>query len=133
MSAISSLAVQQALVVHLTADATLMGLVSGVYDAVPQGAAYPYVVMDEQHTRSWNTTTTQGAELTFALHVFSREAGRKAVLTILERLYALLQETALSVSGQSFTHVRFTHQEVELMEDAVTFHGAQLYRITTHI
>jgi hypothetical protein len=133
MSVISSLAVQQAIHAHLAADASLMAQVGGVYDAVPQGATYPYVVLDEQGMRSWNTTTTQGAEITLALHVFSREAGRKQLLLVLERLYALLHEAALSVSGQSFTHVHLTSQEVELTDDAVTFHGMQQYRITTHV
>ncbi len=132
MSALSSLAVQQAVASTLTGDATLMGLVHGVYDAVPQSTAYPYVVMDEQQLRGWNTSTTVGAELTLVLHVFSREAGRMQALTIAQRLYALLHESALVVSGQSFTHVRCVGQEVTLLEDAVTFHAAQTYRITTH-
>lgn len=133
MSGVSSLAVQTAVFARLNVDATLTGLVTGVYDAVPQGSAYPYVVIDEQQLRSWNTTTTVGAEITLAIHAYSRESGRKTALTILERVYALLHEVALSVSGQSFTHVRFVEQTVALEEDTTIFHGVQIYRITTHI
>ncbi len=133
MSAVSSLAVQQAVYAQLNGDATLTGLVTGVFDAVPQGTAYPYVVIDEHSTRHWSTTTTQGMELRMNIHVFSREAGRRETLTILERIYTLLHEVALTVTGQSFAHVRLAAQEVVLEDDAFTFHGTQTYRITTHV
>ncbi|MEJ2124535.1 MAG: DUF3168 domain-containing protein, partial [Alphaproteobacteria bacterium] len=64
---------QQAVYSALTASETLPPLLGGerIYDATPQAAAFPFLVIDQTQIRDWSTGTEQGAEHVMLLHVWS--------------------------------------------------------------
>ena len=73
----SSWALQQAIYTALTGDSTLMAMITGVHDHVPQETAFPYVTIGESTARDWRTVGRKGAEATLILHAWSRSRGRK--------------------------------------------------------
>src|SRR5690606_31896521 len=107
--------VQKAVVAALTGDTALMALVSGAYDYISQDAVFPYVSLGEGACRDRSTKTTTGTEVTFVLHVYSREGGHKETLLIMERLHAVLHEAALTLSGHALLSMRFDSSVVGRM------------------
>lgn len=99
----------------LTADATLTGMVSGVYDETPESAAVPYVTIgailqspDDGHDR-------QGLDVELTLHIWSEYRGYRQAATILQEVDRLLDRAPLAVAG--FEHVSIAHNQTEFMRD----------------
>ncbi|MEU1908107.1 DUF3168 domain-containing protein [Streptomyces hygroscopicus] len=106
---------QRAVYAALTADTALMALVSGVYDEVPEPAAYPYVsigsiteLVDDAHDQRGLTTD-------LVLHVWSKYHGFKEAAEILDALDAVLDRQPLAVEG--FTDVSVAHQQHQELRD----------------
>ena len=79
----------------LSADLQLRFAVGDrIYEHVPARAAMPYIVVGENVSRPWNTTGENGEERgateDVTVHVWSREAHRREVETIVERVHAAL-------------------------------------------
>lgn len=129
MTYFSHIPLQTAIYSVLTADATLDGLISGIYDHVPDDAEYPFVTIGEHGVRDWSNAEKQGTEQQVTLRVFSRDAGRKAAGTIMEQLITLMHNASLSVSGHSVVHVRFVSSNIVLLDDGRTYRGAVNFRV----
>ena len=91
--------VQQALYSKLTGDGVLMGMTSGIYDAPPQHAAVPYVVIGDGTATLKPQVTNDVTECDLDVNVWTTASGRKVALAILQRLHGLLHQGTLSVSG----------------------------------
>jgi hypothetical protein len=92
-----------------------MALVSGVFDEVPEGAAYPYVsfgaiteVVDDAHDR-------QGLDTTVVIHVWSDYPGNAQVADIFAAVDAALDRAPLVVAG--FADVTIKHESHEVVAD----------------
>ena len=96
----------------LDGDSTLQSLVSDVYDFVPENATFPYVKLGEETSVDNGTKTLQGNEHTLVIHTFSRYRGSKETKEIMSRIYALLHESSLSVTGASLVNLRFEFSDV---------------------
>jgi len=94
--------VQTALYAKLTGDATLMALITGVYDDVPTGTALPYVVFGEWTDESDDTMGANHRELTFVLEVHSEYLGFKESLNIADEVKRVLHKCSLTVTGATF-------------------------------
>lgn len=115
-------ALQQAVYAHLMGDSTLMGLVSGIYDRVTEGAAYPYVLFGEGEVRTESLSGMEIETVTLALHVHSRAHGRGEADAVIERLVALLHNNmSLSVSGYHLARLQMTQREVVSGKDLRSF------------
>ena len=132
MSADSSWELQQAIYNALTGDATLMGMVQGVHDHVPQGAAFPYVTVGEGSARPWRAVGLDGVETTLILHVWSRERGRKQAKQIMAEMHRILDDADLAVPGHALIWLRFEFSETILDSDGITYHGIAWYQARTH-
>ena len=75
---LQSWALQKAVFTALTGEAELMAAVTGIYDRVPVGTAYPYVTIGEATAADWSTKTSTGQNHTLTLHAWSRAPGRQA-------------------------------------------------------
>lgn len=129
MSGFGVLAVQQAIYHKLNNDSTLSALIMGVFDRVPEGTAFPYVTVGEADCRDWSSMTTHGLECEITLGIYSRGGGRKQPLEIMERIYTLLHEGSLSISGHALVQSRFERSEVELLGDGLTYRGRMRLRL----
>jgi hypothetical protein len=106
---------QQAIYARLTGDASLMGAVSGVYDYVPEGAAYPYVAIGEAVEVPNDSHDRPGLTVTFTLHIWSRYRGTKQAIQILGHVDRLLNRTPLAVAG--FRDVSLVVESSQMMRD----------------
>lgn len=128
MAHFSHYPLQQAVFQTLAEDATLTGLVTGVFDRTPQGTAFPYVTIGDADGSDWSSKTTTGMQHDMAIHAWSREGGRKQAASIMERLHTLLHQANLSVSGQTLVMMRFTGSSILLENDGWTYHGTMRFR-----
>ena len=127
-----SLELQKTIFNALDGDSTLQSLVTDVYDFVPESTAFPYVKIGEETSIDNGTKTLQGNEHTLVIHTFSRYRGSKEVKEIMSRIYALLHESSLSVSGASLVNLRFEFSDVIKENDGFTSHGLQRFRAVVY-
>lgn len=99
--------VQQAIYSVLTGDATLMGLVTGVFDFVPEGTAYAYVTLGEVITTPENRHRGFGRSVVETLHIWTRERGFAGALAIEDRITQLLDHQPLTLTGHHTVSVRY--------------------------
>ena len=126
-----STALQTAIYSLLSADSTLDGLVGNnrIYDEVPQNSAYPYVVIGEETTIDAGTKDKDAQEFTQTIHIWSRYRGSKQTKDIAQRIYTLLHNVAISVSGASFVNSRNEFFTILLDDDGLTRHGVMRFRV----
>lgn len=132
MSADSSWPLQQAIFTALTGDATLMAMITGVHDHVPQGAAFPYVTIGESSARAWGAAGVDGIETTIIIHVWSRKRGHSEVKLVLAEVYRVLHDADLTVSGHVLVRLRFGFTQSIRDNDGATYHGIARYTALTH-
>lgn len=134
MSSLSALLpVQQAIYQLLASDGQFMDLVTGVYDYVPEQAAYPYTVVGDAIETPDNRHAGYGSETVVALHHWSRYRGYAQVLEIGARASALLDHQPLAVSG--LTHVATRWEFAQTLPDPDPAgdlrHMVQRFRVVT--
>ena len=123
-----SLGLQKTIFDALDGDSTLQSLVTDVFDFVPESTAFPYVKVGEETAVDNGTKTLQGNEHTLVIHTFSRYRGSKETKEIMSRIYALLHESDLTISGASLVNLRFEFSDIIKENDGLTTHGLQRFR-----
>ena len=123
-----SLGLQKTVFDTLDGDSTLQSLVTDVFDFVPENTAFPYLKIGEETAVDNGTKTLQGNEHTLVIHTFSRYRGSKETKEIMSRVYALLHESSLTVSGASLVNLRFEFSDIIKENDGLTTHGLQRFR-----
>ena len=123
-----SLALQKTIFDALDTDSTLQSKVTDVYDFVPENTAFPYVKLGEDTAIDNGTKTLQGNEHTLVVQTFSRYRGSKEIKDIMARIYTVLHESSLTVSGASLVNLRFEFSDVLKENDGLTTHGLQRFR-----
>lgn len=131
MSDLATQALQQTVMTLLRNDTTLGTLANGVFDYVPDKTNFPYVVLAEVESTDWPTLTRAGQQHRMTLSVFSRYGGRKQAQHITERVYELLHEVMLSISGHSCVSCRMQEQDIILLNDGRTYRGDSIFLIRT--
>ncbi len=128
-----SIQLQKTIFDVLNGDSNLTStLGASVYDFVPDSTAFPYVKLGEETAIDNGTKTLQGNEHTLVIHSFSRYRGSKQIKEIMSRIYALLHESSLSVSGASLVNLRFEFADVIKENDGLTSHGLQRFRAVVY-
>ncbi len=115
--------VQRALYGKLHADGVLMGMVGGVYDTVPQGAALPYVVIGDGLQNVVAADGVSVAQCRLGLDVWTDVGGRKTALAIMNRIFALVHLGTLTMSGYQLVLLRCEQAETTLIEQGTRIHG----------
>jgi hypothetical protein len=128
MAVFSQFSLQKSIFQLLSGDAALAAMVSGIYDRPVQGGVFPYIVFGAWEGRDRSTKTSQGMEFSVMLHIWSREGGHKQAASIMERLYAVLQDAVLAVEGQDLISMRFMGSNITLEDDGSTYRGAMKLR-----
>lgn len=101
---------QQALYTALDA-----ALDADVYDDVPEGASYPYVVVGEFTEIPENAHDRFGARITATLHVWSSYHGTKDALAIRSSIVEELDHQAITVAG--FDTIAARHEQTIVIRD----------------
>ena len=128
------LPVQTALYGVLAADATLAGLVDGVFDAIPEeNKPGRYVVLGESTELADNTFGAQGRDELLPIHVYTaatpRAEGWAQAKAIASRVVALLDGASLAVSGETFVLCQF--ETSQTLREGDWRHIATDFRILT--
>lgn len=125
--------VQTAIYQRLKADPVLAGMVTGVYDYVPEGTAYPYVRIGDHLSIPDNTHDTYGREITTTIHVWTRSRGNAQGQAIAARIGELLDHRPrdLAVSGHRVVSIRQEFDQVLPDPDPEVRHHILRFRIQT--
>lgn len=111
--------------------ARLKGILScAVYDAVPQGAAYPYVTLDAQTADAGRFLTLRTTTRFVYLGIWSQVYGQGEILKIMGQLDAL-HEQPLTLSTGSVISVRVERTRTVRESDNLTYMGQVTLRIMT--
>lgn len=125
--------VQTAIYQRLKNDATLAGMVTGVYDYVPEGTAYPYVRIGDHLSIPDNTHDTYGREITTTIHIWTRSRGNAQGQAIAARIGELLDHRPrdLAVAGHKVVSIRQEFDQVLPDPDPEVRHHILRFRIQT--
>ncbi|MFX4261033.1 DUF3168 domain-containing protein [Pelotomaculum propionicicum] len=107
--------IQNAIYTILTNDLILMGKITGVFDNVPSGQSYPYVVIGEAKETSVDNFGKQGREATTTLHIWSQATSFEEPLSILDDLNRLLDRANLNLTR--FVTIRCGYDSAETIRD----------------
>ena len=123
------LELQKAVYKVLSEDSALSGLVTGVYNHVPQGTAFPYIRLENISAESRDTKTRHGYLATFSLSVYSRYRGNKEALEIMQEVRRLLSNARLPMeNGWKMIGVRFLSLDIDEEGDGLTYAGTMVFR-----
>lgn len=100
-----------------------------VYDAVPDNAKPPYVVIGDDTLAPFDTDGASGFEATISIHTWSTYRGRKEIKEMQGAIYDLLHRAQLTFSGYTFLGCDSELSESFIDADGVTRHGIQRFRI----
>jgi hypothetical protein len=129
-----SFELQKTIFTTLNGDNTITSTFSAtVHDHVPQGTSFPYIVIGEETmTDESSAKTLDFNNFTLTIHIFSRNRGRKEAKQIMARIYELLHNQNLSVTGANHINTRFEFSDVIKENDGLTYHGVQRFRTILH-
>ena len=128
---IRTLEVQKALYDRLRTNPGIAAAVTGVYDHVPQGSAYPYIVIGEGTEIREDTQTFTGTSIDVVIHCWSRVPGRYQTKYIQSLIYDALHRLPLTLSSGRCWETQFLLSDSLLEPDGETRQGVQRFRINT--
>jgi len=105
---------QQAIFQRLSSDPTLSGMITGVFDAVKENQAYPYVMIGEPKALPFDTKNTFGEEISIVIHVWSDYTGKKEAYDILN---ACLKALSYKLDIQGFELLKAERREMTVFDD----------------
>ncbi|MEI9989913.1 MAG: DUF3168 domain-containing protein [Rhizomicrobium sp.] len=128
----ASWALQQAIFATLSSDSGVTDAVGErIFDAVPRGAAYPYIVIGDDKESDWSTATEPGSAHALTIHVWSRAAGRRETRLAAQAVIAALNGAELALSGQTLIDLRWLESESSRESDGETVHAQLRFRAVT--
>lgn len=122
MSQVASV-IQQAVIGHLSSDAALSGMVSGVFHSIVQDTPLPYLYLNRLVIRDQSPQTGCVGKASWELEAFSNQPNNQELLTISERVTQLLHRVELSLEGGGTLYVRHERTQIEQQVRARLFHA----------
>ncbi len=117
---------QSAIFSLLSGDSTLDGLIGNnkIFDSsAPQDTDFPYVVIGSESIRNVGTTTLDGNVYNIDIEVWSQYRGQKQIKDVMERIYNLVNNATISVSGASSVMSYVNNATTMTEVDGITRHG----------
>lgn len=111
---------QAALYGALVADAELMEMLLGVYDHVPETAAFPYAVFGEAAIEPWGLLHPSAHLCQFRIDIYSRKGGQKELMRIASLIRSALHDTPLLAPGWNIALVDVLEADTERRPDGIT-------------
>lgn len=123
-----SLELQGAIVARLKAWAGLSGTVNGrVYDAVPAGAAFPYITVGEGDETSDDADCIDGFEISLDIDIWSRANGYPEAKRISDEVREAIKSADLTLPTNAL--VEFRHRQTRFLRDpdGLTSHAVMTF------
>jgi len=98
-------------------------LTTPVYDHVPQGAAYPYVTIDQISGFGADYLSDRKTQKTIYLSVWSTYRGQKEVQTIMGQISDAMYNAKLTLSTGRAVIFRVVSTDTNRDQDGVTYMG----------
>ena len=124
-------AIQVAIRDALLADPTIDGLVTGVFDYVPEGTAEPYITVGEAIETPDNTHSGFGHQSVATLHIWTRQRGHAQGLQILEAVKRVLDHQRVTIADRHLVSVRFEFSQTLRDPNPEIRHIPARFRVTT--
>ena len=102
--------------------------ITGIFDDVPEGTAYPYIVIGEETAIDVSAKDKDIFEHTLTIHIWSQYRGRRDIKDIMKQVHDTLHDSSLSVTGASMVNMRQEFQTTLLEGDGLTRHGVMRFR-----
>ena len=116
---------------HKSLLSSLDGLVTcEVYDAVPQDAAYPYVLVDTDSTSNEDLFNLRVERRFIYLSIWSRAYGSAEVRGIIDQIDAI-NETPITLDTGDMVSIRVERTHVNREPDNLTYMGSITLRVLT--
>jgi hypothetical protein len=116
---------------HTALLAALKGVCScEVYDAVPQGTAYPYVTIDSMLSGESEFLSLRAQTRFVYLGIWSRAYGQAEIMDIMAEIDGLHEQALLLSTGQAIS-VRIERTRTVRESDNLTYMGQVTLRIIT--
>lgn len=131
----AAIELQKAIFATLTADTDLTTQLGGarIFDHAPANVAFPYLTFGRTSVFDWSTSTDDGNEHIFTVHVWSKSKGKGEALEIAARVKAVLHDADLSLGVYHLVSLRQELEEVRFNDDHAVYHGLLRYRATTEV
>ena len=131
--ALHSFPLQQSIFSKITTgtltDVAGTSITDKVFDDVPEGTPYPYVVIGEETSQNVGTKDKDANEHTLTIHVWSQYRGRKEIKEIMSEIYTSLHNSDITLSGASLVNIRHEFEQTLLEADGITRHGVMRFRV----
>lgn len=102
--------------------------ITGVFDEVPTGTAYPYVVIGDETATNISAKDKDLHEHTLTIHIWSQYRGNRDIKEIMEQVYTALNDVDYTVSGASGVNLKHEFQTTLTEGDGITRHGVMRFR-----
>ena len=102
-----------------------------IYNHVPQGTAFPYIVIGNATVIDDGTKTAFGESHSVLIQIYSRHRGEKEALDIASNVYDLLHEKLLALTGHDNWRCRCEFGETLPEPDGLSVRVLRRYRIDT--
>ena len=102
-----------------------------IYDAVPQGAALPYITVDTSISANDDYLSSRRDERLVTLTCWSEQRGQAQVLEMMQDIDEALHELPLTLDTGQVVSVRVDRKNTRRDADNVTFMGNVSLRIIT--
>ena len=126
---LAQFALQSSIYTALNNDSNLTTtLGASIFDEVPEGSSTPYVTIGEDTAIDYSAGSSDGADVTINIDVWSEYKGSKEAKQIMDRIHDLLHNSNLSITGFNLVNLRFEFSDILRDPDGVTRHGVMRFR-----
>jgi hypothetical protein len=124
----ASWALQQAVFAALIASDAVRAIADDrIYDAVPRGAAFPYIVVGDAS----ETAADEGSEHRLEIRIWSRGGGTREIKLAASAVRETLDGAALVLTGHALIDLRFTTADFARERDGETTRAVLRFRAVT--
>lgn len=125
MAGDAALALQQAVIARLLADADVTALVGArIFDTARADVAFPFVSLAQISAAPSDTDALLGADTTIQFDAWSRSGGTVEAKRIVAAMWASMHRAQLTLAGGAgFTMARVTNARTFMENDHETAHG----------
>jgi len=124
--------IQKQIYATLTGDVTLMGLINGVYDHVPQSEGFAFIRLGTATYADQESQSSTGFTGSIQIDCWTRDQnlGTAPAHAILTRVRDLLHNTDIwAITGYCMINFREVFRDVVAEADTATYHGVVRYNL----
>jgi hypothetical protein len=111
-------------------QATALGASPRIFNRVPDGARFPYLVISSTW-RPFDTTSERGGEHDVQIHLLGEAEGDKEGEAIFNAVRLFLRDASLSLSTHVLANLEFKFEDVRSDEAGKRYFGLQRWRAVT--